>query len=374
MLKRNLIIACVTALCLSAQANAKSVPNFDFSDKALDALTGEDVAGEKLREKQESQKKKKEDALWDQNREGGSFFDKKKRDRTAADVKKEEEAKHSYKKTTFKRRRYAGPTYKAAAEAAAKKAVENFKTFLPAGDFEFKYESEKYHPSADALIIKNVKFVPKEDSPDAKKIPYYLTAKEIKASGFNLGRIFDRPQNETGLLVFSDVDFPIYNEKNVKSGLIKINRVEARGQALALLKNRQGALSSLGIAGLRNEKIINEIVFNDVVRSKIFALRFGTFYNVTIPKGFVENLKQQTIEGLTFSSATVDTIAYTSPEAVQANIVRYSARVFDAEKLTGARIEAAKKQRERKNTDEQFRKNAKIKESAVKEIEKQLRP
>ena len=373
MLKKLFMIAGCVALCSAMRAEAKPVRDFDFSDKALDALTGEDVAGEKLREKQR-QKEEREKAKWDKDNEAASYVKKKKKIRTAADVKREEAAKRDYKKSTYKRKKYAGPTYKDASAEAEKKAIEAFKTYLPEGDFDFVYESENYRQSSDILVVKNVKFVPKKESQEAKTVPYYLAIKEIKVVGFNLGQIYNSAQKKAGLVVFAETDFPIYNEKKVKTGQIKINRLEARGKSLAVLKNGQGALTSLKVQGLHNEKIINEVVFNDIVRSKIFAIRFGTFHNITIPSGFADQLKEQSVEGFSFSSATVDSAAYTSPAAVQANVIKYSARVFDANKLAGAQIEAKKKKREQVNTDEQFRKNAQIKESAVKELEKQLRP
>ena len=373
MLKKLFMIAGCVALCSAMRAEAKPVRDFDFSDKALDALTGEDVAGEKLREKQR-QKEEREKAKWDKDNETASYVKKKKKIRTAADVKKEEAEKRDYKKSTYKRKKYAGPTYKDASAEAEKKAMEAFKTYLPEGDFDFVYESENYRQSSDILIVKNVKFVPKKESQEAKTVPYYLAIKEIKVVGFNLGQIYNSAQKKTGLVVFAETDFPIYNEKKVKTGQIKINRLEARGKSLAVLKKGQGVLTSLKVQGLHNEKIINEVVFNDIVRSKIFAIRFGTFRNITIPSGFADQLKEQSVEGFSFSSASVDSAAYTSPAALQANVIKYSARVFDANKLAGAQIEAKKKKREQVNTDEQFRKNAQVKESAVKELEKQLRP
>lgn len=312
-------------------------------------------------------------SIWDDPNESNPYF-KKKYAKTGADIKRENSTERKYYKTTFKRRVYTGPTPAQAAEQAKAKAGDNFKAYLPDGKYDVRFEKMDYDPNGDVLRFTKLQFKPRPKTPEAKKIPYYLQVDEADFSGFNIGEIYGTPQNETGKVYLSDVEIPVWNENSVKVGKVTIGQVSMVGKGLALLKERQGDLSELTVSDLHSEKIINETVLNNIVRSKIFAARSATFANVRISAEFFEAIKEQSLSGMTFSSALINTRLYTSEQAVYAEMLSYSARVLNPELVEGARMEGAKDKKDQNPTMKQIRKNAEElkakKEKLAKEMKK----
>lgn len=296
-------------------------------------------------------------SLWDDPNESNPYF-KKQKIRTAADVKKEQAKKKEYYKTTFKKRVYMGPSPAAAAEQAKAKSVESFKSHLPQGQYDVRFDSWDYDDSVDELSFKNLVFKPREKTPDAEKIPYYFKAEEARFAGFNLGEIYGTPQNETGTIRLSKLDVPVWNENSVKVGKITFDAVVFQGKGMAFMKEKQGNFTEIAVDGMRSEKIINETIVNNIVRSKIFAVQRAVFKNVVLSAAAFESVKNQSLDGVSFSSARVNGKDYTSPQAVLAEAISYSARVLNPDLVKGARLEGAKPEDKQKPTMEQVRKNA----------------
>ena len=298
-----------------------------------------------------------EASIWDDPNESNPYF-KKKNAKTGADIKRENSKERKYYKTTFKRRVYTGPTPAQAAEQAKAKSVENFKTYLPAGKYDVRFESYDYNADGDTLTFKKLVFKPRPDAPEAKIIPYYLSMDEARFTGFNIGEIYGTPQNEDGLIQLFKVDIPVWSENAVKVGKVTFDDLSLQGKGLALIKDGQGEFSQVSLAGFHSEKIINETVLNNIVRSKIFSARRAVFNNARVSAEALEAIKEQSLNGLSFASAVVNAHAYTTPQQVMAEMVSYSARVLNPDLVKGARQEGAKPQKDQKPTMEQIRKNA----------------
>lgn len=296
-------------------------------------------------------------SIWDDPNESNPYF-KKKNAKTGADIKRENSKERKYYKTTFKRRVYTGPTPAQAAEQAKAKSVENFKTHLPSGKYDVRFESYDYNADGDTLTFKKLVFKPRPDAPEAKIIPYYLSVDEARFTGFNIGEIYGTPQNEEGRIQLSKADIPVWSENAVKVGKVTIDDLTLQGKGLALMKDGQADFSQVSLAGFHSEKIINETILNNIVRSKIFSARRAVFNNARISAEALEAIKDQSLNGLSFASAVVNTHAYTTPQQVMAEMISYSARVLNPDLVKGARQEAAKPEKDQKPTMEQIRKNA----------------
>ena len=296
-------------------------------------------------------------SIWDDPNESNPYF-KKKITKTGADIKRENSKERKYHKTTFKRRVYTGPTPAQAAEQAKVKSVENFKTYQPTGKYDVRFESSDYNADGDTLSFKKLVFKPRPDAPEAKIIPYYLSVDEARFTGFNIGEIYGTPQNENGQVFLSKMEIPVWSENSVKVGKVTFDNLTLQGKGLALMKEKQGEFSNVSLSEFRSEKIINETVLNNIVRSKIFSARLAEFNNVRISPELFEAIKEQSLNGLSFSSAVVNTHAYTTPQQVNAEMVSYSARVLNPDLVKGARQEGAKPEKDQKPTMEQIRKNA----------------
>lgn len=295
-------------------------------------------------------------SIWDDPSESNPYFTKE-RTKTGADIKRENTKKRDYYKTTFKRRVYEGPTPEQAAKEAQSKAVENFKTYLPEGSYDVRFESVDYDANSDILSFKKLVFLPRENTAEAKKIPHYLLAEEARFSGFNIGEIYGTPQNETGLIQLTKLEVPVWNEGQVKVGKMTFDQLELNGKGLALIKEKKGSLDTALLAGFKSEKVINETILNNIVRSKVFAANKALFRNPSFDPEFFEAVKDQSLNGLSFSSAVINEKNFVMPEAVSAEMISYSARVLNPDLVLGARLEGGKKKEDQKPTLDQIKKN-----------------
>ena len=81
---------------------------------------------------------------------------------------------------------------------------------------------------------------------------------------------------------------------------------------------------------------------NNVVRSKIFSASTVSFSGVELQKELIESLKYQSLDGLKFETARVNTRPVPTLEGVAAAMTSYSARILNTDLVVGARLEAQK--------------------------------
>lgn len=327
---------------------------------------------ERQAKKKVAEQTKKESSIWDDDAAANPYFKKEKK---APVTKKDEktEAKTSVntpeveEKDSFQRRVYKGPSKEEIAQTATKKAIENFKKFISAKEYEVKYDSISYNVKTDNLSINNITIVP--SSKQLKAInPYLIKAETVSLRDFNIGEKDETPIAKDGEMIIGKMEIPVWNDKGVKKGKVDVAQLKMRGDIATYLKAKgNGKMETLEVSGFRSETIINEIVLNNIVRSKVFAASSADFKKVELQKGIANALKRQEITGLKFASARVNGQSMPSLEAVMAAMTSYSARILNTDLVLGARLEAEKK---KPNLDkEQLKKNAAENKAAIKAVE-----
>ena len=218
-------------------------------------------------------------------------------------------------------------------------------------------------------------FVPvkKNDGNNQKPvIPYLVKADEVVLRNCNIGEKNGSPLMPDGELTVRKMEIPVWNEKGIKKGKVDVSLLTVAGDIPAYLKGKgEGKLKTLEAKDVRSETIINETVLNNVIRSKVFSASDVALKEVELKKPFVDALKQQEIDGVTFSSAQINGERLPTPEGVKAAMLSYSARILNTDLVLGARLEAQKENPSENPDLELLKKNtaenkAKI-EKAVKE-------
>ncbi|MGN0904385.1 MAG: hypothetical protein ACI4PW_04435 [Alphaproteobacteria bacterium] len=281
-------------------------------------------------------------SIWDAPSDESRYF-QKKTTTTGADIKKRYGRKQA-KKSTFKRQVYKGPTPEEIATQAFYKAQENFRAALPKGAYDVRFEKLDYNVPSDTLVLTNLTVTPKNAGSSGASVPYIMKAETVEVMGFNLGEKAGTPMREDGQTVISKIDLPVYNEKNVKVGKMELERLDIRGPFMKALPEGGGKFGLVNLTGFKLEKIINETVLNNIVRSKIFSANQASFSDVTVPAGFIDALKNQTLGGFAFREASINNERVTSTAGAEAALTSYSARVLNPDLVLGARMEAQKKQ------------------------------
>lgn len=253
---------------------------------------------------------------------------------------KEERALKAEQKMTG-RRAYTGPSHEEIAKAAEQKAVENIKSMLTDKRFALKYGKIGYDSYADLLTVDDVTLVPLKTAPGQKIPPYYFKAQQAVLRGANIGEKEGTPLNATGELRLNAVEIPVWDENAVKKGKVDIALLVLNGNIPAWLRMRAvGRLDGVDVNDLRSETIINEAVLNNVVRSKIFAASSASFRQASMGRDFVDALKRQSLDGLSFVSATIDGKEIANDAGALAAMTSYSARILDSDLVAAARNEA----------------------------------
>ena len=293
---------------------------------------------------------------------------------SAKKTQKNASEKESKKKSSFKRRVYNGPSKTEIAEAATKKAEENFKNFFSSKEYDVKYAQISYNVSGDVLSVDKVEIVPKKRLlKKSNAIPYTMKAEQIVLRSFNVGEKDGKPMGENGELIARKVELPLWNEKAVKKGKVDITQLKMRGNLPSYLKAKgEGKLDAVEVRDLRSETIINETVLNNVVRSKVLSASSAFFREVTLQKKIADSLKQQELDGLNFGSATINGKSIPTPEGALASMVSYSARILDVDLVLGARLEAQKENPNSNPDKELLRKNAAENKEAIAAAETEM--
>lgn len=353
-MKRNYAALMFVFLCFvfcAAQANAQSHQKFmEMYQKAQEA--------------KDPQKNKKPASIWDDTSEANPYF-KNRTNKTGADVR-EQMKKREPKKTTFKRRVYTGPSKEEIRAAASQKAVENFRASLPKGSYDVRYDKIGYDLDGDRLTISNLTFVPKAGTAEAKKIPYYMKAEDIALRGYNIGEKENTPLVKTGEAAIRGLEVPIWNENGVKSGQMQFAQLKMNGDFLEYMKNGKGKFDAVELSDFRSEAIIRETILNNIVRSKVFSASSALFNEVDIASSMTESLKNQTLDGMSFKSALINSQQIDSQAGAMAAMISYSARILNEDMVVAARTEAQKKKPNM--TIEQLKENIEEKKRALAEL------
>lgn len=348
----------------AADASAKEESPHDRMLREYREKTGGQGVGKKAIKQPES--------IWDDDSESNPYFrSANKKVRTAAQAEAEKKPREP-KRSTFKRRVYTGPSKDEINQAASKKAVENFKVFFAGGDYDIKYDHISYGTAGDILSVVNFRMVPKKGTPQEKIIPYYLTAKELSMRNFNIGEKDGTPLAEDGEMKARKVEIPVWDENAVKKGKIEISQLKMTGDVPAYLKNKgEGKLKTVELSDFRSETIINETILNNVVRSKVFAASSAFFAGVNLKKNIVDSLKRQSLDGLEFDAARIDSRNIPTLQGAAAAMTSYSARILDTDLVLGARLEA---QKDKPVADiERLKKNAAENKAAVAAVEAEMK-
>lgn len=326
--------------------------------------TGKKTVGQKAAEEPKS--------IWDDDSAANPFFTSSSKKTSAQTTKKDAKKAKEPRRSTFKRRVYTGPSKEEISAAASKKAEENFKTYLASKDYDIQFGKISYNVAADSLSVTDFTMVPKKGSPQEKVIPYYLTAKEMIFRNFNIGEKNGNPVLENGEMKARKVEIPVWDENNVKKGKIEIAQLIMRGNVPAYMKAQgEGKLSAVELRDFRSETIINETILNNVVRSKIFSASSAAFTGVDLKKALIDSLKHQSLDGLKFETARIDSRNIPSLSGAVAAMTSYSARILNTDLVLGARLEAKK---DKPVADiEQLKKNAEENKAAVAAVEAEMK-
>ena len=299
-------------------------------------------------EAKEKAKKAADDnqSIWDDKSEVNPYFKNKKTNTSKTAEKTNKKQRRLPKKTTFKRRVYTGPSMEEISAAAVKKAVGNFNAFLASEDYEVKYEDIKYNVAGDVLTVEKITFVPVEkNKQDNQKpaIPYLMKADKAVLRNINIGEKSGTPLSTDGEMTVQKLEIPVWNEQGVKKGKVDVARLTITGDIPAYLKGKgEGKLAMLEAKDIRSETIINETILNNVVRSKVFSASDATFKEVELKRPFVDALKRQEVDGITFAFAQVNGETLPTLDGVKAAMLSYSARILNTDLVLGARLEAQK--------------------------------
>ncbi|MBO4520925.1 MAG: hypothetical protein J5787_06925 [Alphaproteobacteria bacterium] len=277
-------------------------------------------------------------SIWDDETAANPYFKDPKKKKKAPVVKKEKPKKVQEK--AYKKPVYTGPNQKEIAQNAIKKAEENFKTFFSFGKYDLKYGQISYNVNGDVLSVSDVTIKSMEKFNAA---PYLMKAEQIILRSFNVGEKNGKPMLNDGEMIVRKLELPVWNQKFVKKGKVDIAQLRMKGDIPAYLKAKgEGKLSALEVRDLRSEAIINETVLNNVVRSKILSASSASFYDAEVKKDLLEALKQQTIDGLNFSSAAINGKEISTKDGAASAMTSYSARILNTDLVLGARLEAKK--------------------------------
>lgn len=316
----------------------------------------------------QAEKKRKETAkksVWDDN--SNPYFKsgrpKPKKDETVVE-------EDGPRRSTFKRRVYDGPRKEEIFEAAVKKATENFNSFMTSEDFTVQYDNISYNVDNDTLSVSEVIAIPKQKNIKEVPVPYLMRIKDLSLRSFNIGEVEQTPiVKDDGELTARKIEIPIWDEKGVKKGKVDIANLFIKGEIVSFLQKREGEYQSLEIRNLRSEKIINETILNNIIRSKVFSASSADFKNGKIKKELYTALKEQRLNGFEFSEARVNGQPLTTMDGVSSAMISYSARILNTDMVWGARLEA-KKGKSAEPDPEQFKKNVEENKAAIKELEK----
>ncbi len=328
---------------------------------------------EKMGIKTETEKAaEKPKSIWDDDSAANPYFKSSSKKASVKTTKKEIKKTKEPKRSTFKRRVYTGPSKEEINEAASQKAVENFKVYLASKDYDVKFGKISYNVAADSLSVTDFMMVPKKGSPQEEKIPYYLTAKELIFRKFNIGEKNAKPVLENGEMKARKVEIPVWDENNVKKGKVEIAQLIMRGNVPAYMKAQgEGKLSAVELRDFRSETIINETILNNVVRSKIFSASSAAFTGVDLKKELIDSIKHQSLDGLKFETARIDSRNIPSLSGAIAAMTSYSARILNTDLVLGARLEA---QKDKPVADmEQLKKNAEENKAAIVAVEAEMK-
>jgi len=300
---------------------------------------------QKALEKREAEAAKQPKSIWDDKSEANPYFKSNVKKKTAATKENTAKKRRSPKRRTFKRRVYTGPSKEEIASAAVEKSTANFNGFFASGDYDVKYDGIQYDVRGDTLTVKKLSFVPRKKDGEKKKIPYLMKAGEVVLRNMNIGEKNGTPLKEDGEMTVLKMEIPIWNEEGVKKGKIDVSQLRMTGDLAAYLKGGAvGKLKTLEAKDVRSEKIINETVLNNVIRSKVFSASDVALKDVVLNEKFLEALKQQDIDGVSFSSAQIDGTDMPTLDGVRAAMLSYSARIVNTDLVFGARLEAQKEQ------------------------------
>lgn len=320
----------------------------------------------KEQQAKEAERRKKEAAkktVWDES--SNPYFKGQKPQKH----KKENVEENGPKRSTFKRRIYTGPKKDEIFKAAEQKAQENFNSFLYSEEYAIHYGKISYNVESDTLFVNDLTAEPKKKNANEPPVPYLIKMKEIILSNFNIGEMDGTPLiHDDGELTARKIEIPIWNEKRIKKGKVELDNLSINGEIVKFLKEKEGKFQSLEVKGLKSEKIINETVLNNVVRSKIFSASSGTFKNGEMKKEIVKALKEQSLDGFSFSEARVNGQQIPTFDGVVSALTSYSARILNTDMVWGARLEA-KKGKQAVADPEQFKKNADENKAAVQKLE-----
>ena len=338
-----------------------------FSTVSFFVLTGVAEAQNKYTTSQDQQPK----SIWEDESAANPYFKSSRPKASSASAQETKKKVREPKRSTFKRRVYTGPSKAEIAEAASKKAVENFKTFMSNENYDVKYGNISYDVAGDSLSVTDVSMVPKVKEGQGKVVPYYMTAKEITLRNFNIGEKNGKPLLKNGEMKARKIEIPVWDENAVKKGKIEISQLTMNGDVPAYMKAQgAGELDKVEARDFRSETIINETILNNVVRSKIFSASTVSFSGVELQKELIESLKYQSLDGLKFETARVNTRPVPTLDGVAAAMTSYSARILNTDLVVGARLEAQKE-----NPDpnlEQLKKNAEENKAAIKAVEEEM--
>ncbi len=313
-------------------------------------------------------------SIWDDSSEANPYFKSaNKKVRTAAQAKAEKQPREP-KRSTFKRRVYTGPSKEEINQAASKKALENFKSFFASEKYDIKYDKISYNVRGDSLSVVKFSMVPKKGSPSAEKIPYYLMAEEISMRKFNIGEKDGTSLSDDGEMKVKKLEIPVWDENAVKKGKIETSQLKMTGNVPAYIKGQaSGNLKTVELKDFRSETIINETVLNNVVRSKVFAASSAYFADVDLQTGIIDALKRQSLEGIKFAMARINSRNIPTLQGVIAAMTSYSARILNTDLVVGARLEAQKPKTEQKPKLEQLKKNAAENKAAIAAVDAEMK-
>lgn len=353
-MKRNYAALMFVFLCTvfcAVQANAQSHQKFMQMYKEAE-------------EAKNPKKNEKPASIWDDTSESNPYF-KNRTNKTGADVR-DQMKKREPKKTTFKRRVYTGPSKDEIRAAASQKAVENFRASLPKGNYDVRYDKIGYDLAGDKLTISNLTFVPKAGTAEAKKITYYLKAEDVSLRGYNIGEKENTPMVKTGEATIRGLDVPVWNENGIKSGQMKFSQLKMNGDFLEYMKSGKGKFDTVELSDFRSEKIIRETILNNIVRSKVFSASSAVFKEADLSSSLADSLKDQTLDGLSFKTALINSQEINSQAGALAAMISYSARILNADLVVAARTEAEKKKPNM--TIEQLKENIEENKRALAEL------
>ena len=360
MKRKTILTASILLLFFCAAANAARV---EGSYEKLIRKYQEDEAAAAAKKKAKEPK-----SIWDDDTEANPYFQKQK---TKSDKPKTEEKKkvREPKRSTFKRRVYTGPSKEEIAASATEKAIENFKSFMALDGYEMKYDRISYNVRADSLTVGEVVFSPVQEDERSVPVPYALKADEIVLRSFNIGEKNGKPMLKNGEMTVKKMEIPVWNEKAVKKGKVEIAQLKMKGDLAAFLEAKEGELETVEVKGLRSEAIINETILDNIVRSKVFAASSAHFKEAVLQKEIIDSLKQQDINGLTFSFAQINGQQIPTLDGVKAAMTSYSARILNKDLVLGARLEKEKGNPDANPDLEQLKKNVMENQAAIAAIE-----